>query len=198
MDAYGAPPGGCVMLTLQTFLRNCSNRQTSPSHGNKRVKGNKPAAPLMEKLISFLKNLHVSDRKMVGKISVVVPTTNRSDRQTSARPSYSINLWKARRRGSPREGLLHIEQLKIRYGVHVFVHVLVHAHVLVHVLASLRLTARVPKWVFDPSTAGIFTQEIGKDASELLFMERRWFSPLWEGKKKKKNGDKNVVNRLSG
>lgn len=92
--------GVCVMLTLQTFLRNCSNslavRQTSPSRENKRVKGKKPASPLMEKLISFLKNLHVSDKKNGGKISVVVPTTDRSDRQTSARPSYSINLWKAR------------------------------------------------------------------------------------------------------
>lgn len=36
------------------------------------------------------------------------------------------------------------------------------------------------KSVFDPSTVGIFTQEIGKDASELLFMEKHRFSPLWE------------------
>lgn len=70
----------------------------------------------------------------------------------------------------------HIKQLKIRYGVHV--------HVLVHV--SLRLTARVPKWVFDPSTVGIFTQEIGNDASELLFMERSGSAHFGREKKRKK------------
>lgn len=37
------------------------------------------------------------------------------------------------------------------------------------------------KSVFDPSTVGIFTQEIGTDVSELIFQEQHWFSLYWDG-----------------
>lgn len=138
----------------------------------------------MEKLISYLKNLHVSDKKMVEKYRL---SSRQPIGQIGRLPQGRAIQLTFGRRGSPREGLKHIKQLKIRYGVHV--------HVLVHV--SLRLTARVPKWVFDPSTAGIFTQEIGNDASELLFMERSGSAHFGrEGKRKKwrqECGDKDAV-----